>query len=99
MMIDCLTQEVESGCSGGLSEARRPGSGGYFYYWSGSSDGARLGVVAIVIFSRLLSSVVGVTPVDELIILLRLKHTLGSMSLVAVYAPTETSELEGKEMF
>ncbi len=31
--------------------------------------------------------------------LLRLRHTLGFMSLVAVYAPTEKSELEEKEMF
>ena len=88
----------------GLSEARRPGSGeissgGYTYYWSGRSDGARLGEVAIGISSRLQSSVVGVTPVDERVMVLRLKHTLGFMSLVAVYAPTETSELEEKEMF
>ncbi len=40
-----------------------------------------------------------VTPIDERIMLLRLKHTLGFMSLVAVYPPTETSELEEKEMF
>ncbi len=88
----------------GLSEVRRPGSGeissgGYTYYWSGRSDGARLGGVAIGISSRLQSSVVGVTPVDEPIMLLRLKHTLGFMSLVAVYAPTETSKLEVKVMF
>ncbi len=29
----------------------------------------------------------------------RLKHTFGFISLIAVYAPTETSELEEKEMF
>ena len=88
----------------GLSEVRRPGSGeisseGYTYYWSGRSDGAHLGGVAIGISSRLRSSVVGVTPVDERIMLLRLKHTVGFMSMVAVYAPTETSGLEEKEMF
>ncbi len=54
----------------GLSEVRRPGSGeicsgGYIYYWSGRSDGARLGGVAIGISSRLQSSVVGVTPVES----------------------------------
>ncbi len=31
--------------------------------------------------------------------LLRPKHAFGFMFLVAVYAPTETSELEEKEMF
>ncbi len=86
----------------GLSEVRRPGSGeissgGYTYYWCGRSDGTRLGEVAIAISSRLQSSVVGVTAVDERIMLLRLKHTLGFISLVAVYAPSETSEFE--EMF
>ena len=88
----------------GLSETRRPGngeisSGGYTYYWSGQSDGAHLRGVAIGISSRLQSSVVGVTPVDERILLLRLKHTLGFISLIAVYAPTEVYELEEKEVF
>ena len=88
----------------GLSEVRRPGSGeissgGFTYYWSGSSDGTHRRGVAIGISSRLQPSVVGVTPVDERIMLVRLKHTLGFMSLVAVYAPTEMSDLEEKEMF
>ncbi len=52
-------------------------NGGYTYYWSGRSDGTRLGGVVIYIFSRLQSSVVGVTPVDERIMVLRLKHIQG----------------------
>ena len=88
----------------GLSEVRRPGSGevssgGYTYYWSGRGDGAHLGGVAVGISSRLQPSVIGVTPVDERVMLVRLKHTLGFISLIAVYAPTEMSELEEKEMF
>ena len=88
----------------GLSEVRRPysgeiSSGGYTYYWSGRNDGAHLGGVAIGISSRLQASVDEVTTVDERIMLLRLRHTLGFMSIVAVYAPTETSDLEEKEMF
>ena len=39
--------------------------------------------------SRLQPSVVEVTPVDERIMRLRLKHSLGFVSVVAVYAPTE----------
>ena len=85
----------------GLSEVRRPGSGevssgGYTYYWSGRGDGAHLGGVAVGISSRLQPSVIGVTPVDERVMLVRLKHTLGFISLIAVYAPTEMSELEEK---
>lgn len=88
----------------GLSEVRRPGngeisSGGYTYYWSGMSDGSRLRGVAVAISSRLQPSVVEVAAVDERIMRVRLKHTLGFMSLVAVYAPTEMCEIEEKEMF
>ena len=53
----------------------------------------------MAISDRFLSSVTKVTPVDERIMLVRLKHSLGFISLVAVYAPTETSDLEEKEMF
>ena len=88
----------------GLSETRRPGSGetssgGYTYYWSGMSDGTHLRGVAIGISSRLQPSVVEVIPVDERIMRLRLKHTMGFMSCVAVYASTEMCEMEEKEMF
>ena len=88
----------------GLSETRRPGngeisSGGYTYYWSGMSNGTRLRGVAIGISSRLQPLVVEVTPVDERIMRVRLKHTMGFMSLIAVYAPTEMCEMEEKELF
>ncbi|KAG0717729.1 Craniofacial development protein 2 [Chionoecetes opilio] len=88
----------------GLSETRRPGSGetssgGYTYYWSGMSNGHRDRGVAIGISSKLQPSVVEVTPVDERIMRVRMKHTLGFMSLVAVYAPTEVRKTEEKEMF
>ena len=53
--------------------------------------------VAIGISSRRQPSVVEVTPVDERIMRFRLKHSLGFMSVVAVYAPTEVCETE--EMF
>ncbi|KAG0730190.1 Craniofacial development protein 2 [Chionoecetes opilio] len=88
----------------GLSETRRPGSGetssgGYTYYWSGLSNGHRVRGVAIGISSKLQPSVVEVTPVDERILRVRMKHTLGFMSLVAVYAPTRMRKTEEKEMF
>ena len=88
----------------GLSETRKPGSGeirsrGFTYYWSGMNNGAHLRKVTISISSRLQLSVVEVTLVDERIMRLRLKHTLGFMSLVAVYAPTEVCGAGEKEMF
>ena len=88
----------------GLSETRRPGSGeiscgDYTYCWSGTSNGTRVRGVAVAISSKLWPFVVEVTPVDERIMRVRLKHTLGFMSLVAVYAPTEVYKIEEKEMF
>ena len=61
--------------------------------------GARLKRVAIVVFSRLQQSVVEIIPVDERIMRLRLKHTLGFLSLVAGYAPTNVCGAVEKEMF
>ena len=87
-----------------LSEVRRPGSGeissgGYTYYWSGCSNGARLRGVAVAVSDRFRSAVTKVTPIDERILLVRVKHSVGFISLVAVYAPTEGGGLEEKEMF
>ena len=84
----------------GLSETRRPGSGetsskDFTYYWSGMSNGHRVKGVAKGIFSRLQPSVGEV----ERIMRLRLKHSLGFMSVVAVYVPTKVCETGEKEMF
>ena len=87
----------------GLSETRRPGSGetsskGFTYYWFAMSNGHHVMGVVIGI-CRLKPSVAEVTPVDERIMRLRLKHSLGFMSVVTVYASTEVCETEEKEMF
>ena len=88
----------------GLSETRRPGSGetsskGFTYYWSVMSSGHHVKGVAIGVSSRLVPSAIEVTPVDESIMGLRLKYSLGFISVVAVYASTEVYETEEKEMF
>ena len=72
-----------------LLEVRSPGSGttsvgGYTYYWSGRSNGHHLQGVAIAVSGRLRPSVVEVTPVNEHIMVMRLKLSLGFMSLIAV---------------
>ena len=63
------------------------------------SNGHHVKGIAIGASSRLQPSVVEVTPVDEHIMQLRLKHSLGFMSVVAVYAPTEVCETKKKEMY
>ena len=88
----------------GLSEVRRPGRGeisvgGYTYYWSGRSNGHHTEGVGIAVADRLVPMVLEVTPVSERLMRLRLKYSLGVISLVAVYAPTNTSSLAKKEAF
>ena len=78
----------------GHSETRRPGSGetssmGFTYFWSGMSNSHHVKGIAIGTSGRLQSSVVEVSPVDECIRRLRLKHSLGFISLIAVYAPND----------
>ena len=83
-----------------LSETRKPGSGeirsiGCTYYWSGMSKSAHLKGIAIGISSRPRLSVVEVTPVDEHIMCLRLKHTLVFMSCCSVhYAMLHNAKLD-----
>lgn len=88
----------------GLSEMRRPGNGGinsgdYTNYWSGQSNGTQLRGVAIATPSQLQMSVVVVTLADKRMMPVRLKHTLGFLSLIAVYAPTEMHKSEEKGIY
>ena len=64
----------------GLSKTRMPGSGetssrGFTCYWSNMINGNHAKGVAIGVCNRLQPSVVEVTPVDERIMRLRLKHS------------------------
>ena len=43
--------------------------------------------------------IIEVTPVNEHIMRLRIRHSLGVISLVSVYAPTEVSDLTVKDTF
>ncbi|XP_069972314.1 uncharacterized protein [Penaeus vannamei] len=87
-----------------LSVVRRPGRGtisvgGYTYYRSGRSDGHHLQGVVIAISSRLQPSLVEVIPVNERIMVLRLKLAFSFMSLIAVYTLTNVCKLNVKEIF
>ena len=79
-----------------LSEAWTPDcdeimAGGYTY-WSGRSDGYHAQGVAVVVSNE-------VTPINECITRLRIRHSLGVISLVSVCAPTEASDLIMKDAF
>ena len=73
--------------------------GGYTYYWSGRSDGYHSQGVAVAVSNKLTPMMMEVTPVNERIMRLRIRHSLGVISLVSVDAPTEASDLTLKETF
>ena len=86
-----------------LSEVRRPDGGeimasGYTYYWSGCSDGYHSQGVAVAVSNKLTPMIIEVTRVNERL-RLRIRHSLGVISLVSVKAPTEASDLTVKDAF
>ena len=87
-----------------LSKVQRPDSGeimvgDYTYYWSGHSDGYHAVGVAVAVSKKLTPMIIEVTPVNERIMRLRIRHSLGVVSLVSEYAPTEASDLTVKDAF
>ena len=87
-----------------LSEVRRPDCGeimadGYTYYWSGYSDGYHAQGVVVAVSTKLTPMIIEVTPVSERIMRLSFRHSVGVISLVFVYAPTEESDLTVKDAF
>ena len=87
-----------------LSEVQRPDSskimvGVCNYYWSGRSDGYHTQGVAVTVSNKLTPMMIEVTPVNERIMRLRIRHSLGVISLVSVYTPTEASDLTMKDAF
>ena len=64
-----------------LSEVRRPDcseimAGVYTYYWSGRSDGFHTQGVAVAVSNKLTPMIIEVTPVNERIMRLRIRHSL-----------------------
>ena len=87
-----------------LSEVRRPDCGeimvgGYTYSWSGRSDGYHAQGVVVAVSNKLTPMIIEVTPVNECIMRLRIRHSFGVISLVSVYAPTEASDLTVTDSF
>ena len=72
-------------------------AGGDTYCWSGHSDGYHAQGVAVAVFNKLTPMIIEVTPANERIMRLRIHHSLGVVSLVSVYAPTEASDLTVKD--
>ena len=72
-----------------LSEIQRLNSGeimagGYTNYWSGHSDGYHAEGVAVAVSNNLTPMIIEITPVNEIIMRLRICHSLGDISLVSV---------------
>jgi len=91
-------------CIAALSEVRRPDcgeimAGGYTYYWSGRSAGYHAQGVAVTVSNKPTAMIIEVTPVNERIMRRKIRHFLGVISMVSVYAPTEASDLTMKDSF
>ena len=56
---------------------------------TGRSDGYHAQGVAVAVSNKLTPMIIEVTPVNERIMRLRICHSLGVISLVSVYAPTD----------
>ena len=65
----------------------------------GHSDGYHAKGVAVAVSNKLTPIIIEVTPVNERIMRLRIHHSLGVISLVSVYSPTEASDLTMKDEF
>ena len=74
-------------------------AGGCTYYCSGRSDGYHAQGVAAAMSNRMTPMIIEVTLVNERIMILRIHHSLGVISLASVYAPTEASDLTMKDAF
>ena len=74
-------------------------AGGYTYYWSGRSDGYHTQGDAAAVSNKLTHMIIEVTPLNERIMRLRIRHSFGVISLVSVNALTEASDLTVKEAF
>ena len=62
--------------------------GGYTYYRSGRSDVYHAQGVAVAVSNKLTPIIIEVTPVNKRIMRLSIRHSLGVISLVSVYALT-----------
>ena len=74
-------------------------AGGYTYYWSGHSDSYPAQGVAVAVSNNLTLMIIEVTTANERFKRLRIRHSLGVVSLVSEYHPTEASDLTEKDAF
>ena len=96
--LECLNIGIAA-----LSEVWRPNSGeimvGGYTYWPGCSDGYHAQGVAVPVSNKLTPMIIEGTLVNKCIMRLRILHSLGVISLVSVYAPTEANYLTVKDAF
>ena len=74
--------------------------GGYTYYWSDPCDCYHAQADSVAVSNKLTHKIMShVTPINKRIMKQRICHSLGVISLVSGYAPTEASDLTEKEIF
>ncbi|KAI8516766.1 hypothetical protein Bbelb_053470 [Branchiostoma belcheri] len=88
----------------GLTEVRWPGSGtcsanGFTYLWSGRDDGLHRQGVALALAPSAHRSLVFWKPVSNRLLLARLRHQHGRISIIVAYAPTDVASEDDKDEF
>ena len=89
-----------------LSEVRWPGTGttevgDYTYFWSGRPGGRATEGVAIAVAAHLLRAVDtdSIRHYGERLMSLRIRHTIGVLTVVSAYAPTNQADGQVKDLF
>ncbi|CAH1233043.1 Hypp565 [Branchiostoma lanceolatum] len=88
----------------GLTEVRWPGSGSHVandfnFLWSGRDDGQHRQGVALALAPSASRALVHWKPVNNRLLLARLRHTHGRVSVIVAYAPTNMAPDEEKDEF
>ncbi|XP_035679927.1 uncharacterized protein LOC118418194 [Branchiostoma floridae] len=88
----------------GLTEVRWPGSGthvsnDYSYHWSGRDDGQHRQGVALALAPDASRALVYWKPVNNRLLLARLRHSHGRITIIVAYAPTNMAADEEKDEF
>ncbi|XP_019615798.1 PREDICTED: craniofacial development protein 2-like [Branchiostoma belcheri] len=88
----------------GLTEVRWPGTGthttnDYSFLWSGREDGQHRQGVALGLALSASRALVYWKPVSNRLLLARLRHTFGMISVIVAYAPTDMADDEEKDEF
>jgi len=99
LISSILTTVLQHSLGSVKPHSREIMASGYTYDCSGHTVGYHAQGVAVVVSNNLIPMIIEVTTVNEHIMRLRIRHSLGVVSLIFVCAPTEASDITVKDAF